>query len=148
MTLNAQGAALFRQAREHILNDPSSFYMGLWDCGSTCCIGGWMCRIADIGEVHSDNELSIYCGFGPIKLCVLPTQHPMHNLFYRYCIADAHDPLVAAKKINEFLWAYGYPADEIRRCSCHSGSVCNSACEVGKCHDGCEGVVNEREVTR
>jgi hypothetical protein len=93
----------------------------VWECGTTACIGGWMSRLT--GGLRFA-ALGGYCGFDP-EINVGDDDHPMFRLFYD--LSDCHhrsglpswdtwdlkDPHTAAARINAFLWAYGYPPDEM-----------------------------------
>ena len=114
--LTPQGAALLRQARDQILAHPDQFDMRNWDCGTTACVGGWMCRIAGIAGEYQDRALSVCCGFGveQIRASGLMVQaHPMYPLFYRWPVGTTRSALAAAGRINAFLWSYGYPPEAV-----------------------------------
>jgi len=38
--------ALLEKIRDHILAEPNGFYMQDWECGTTCCIGGWAVKLS------------------------------------------------------------------------------------------------------
>jgi hypothetical protein len=119
--LSPEGARLLRLARDQILAHPDQFDMSGWDCGCHACIGGWVLRSARITwrEIGGQSDpvswivartLGFQVGRGvyPLALITLltlltPLSDPDKN-------TDAQD---AARRINAFLWSYGYPADDV-----------------------------------
>jgi hypothetical protein len=109
-TLTPAGAQLLRAARDQILAHPGEFDMNAWDCGTYACIGGWCERLMNKGKdfCHSDS-LSELCGFGRKHA----TDTPLNGLMFYWSPEDVRNPRAAARRINAFLWQYGYPPNEV-----------------------------------
>lgn len=114
--LNAQGAALMRQARDHIVAHPEEFGMAAWSnrCGTLCCIGGRMAHILGVcTDAHDgDHELTEYCGFAPHD--TTDEDSPFFSLFFEW--EDSRSVREAVKKINAFLEEHGHPKDVEAAC--------------------------------
>lgn len=112
-TLSAVGAQLIRDARDQILAHPEAFDMSYWECGTTACIGGWMCRLAKIpyDRVGFDDHraLSAMCGFEPRRIST--GNHALFELLYEWPTDADEDAPAAAQRINAFLLKHGYPSE-------------------------------------
>jgi len=109
-TLTAEGARYLRGARDAILAHPEQFDMGEWDCGTRACIAGHIARqVPSFSYGWSTSSVSNLLGFG--YHVVSPHGHPLSCLFFDDM--RNNDPVWAAARINEFLWQYGYAADEV-----------------------------------
>lgn len=105
-TLSVDGARLLCGARENILAHPETFDMGEWDCGSRACIAGHIAR--QIARLRRDGwstaDVSAALGFG--HRLVVPHGHPLSALFFEDVMSG--DAVLAAARITEFLWQYGF----------------------------------------
>lgn len=105
--LTPEGAQRLRAVRQRFQERPE-LYSYNWeeDCGTRGCIGGWLC--CDAGErVRSSIRASALLGI-ELTSCVEEADGILNDLFYRHSSAET-----AIERINEFLWHYGYPPDEI-----------------------------------
>jgi hypothetical protein len=103
-TLTPYGARLLREVRDHITAHPETFDWATW-CGTRCCFAGHLGRLLDIDPVCT-TQIANAVGF--------LSSSPMQVLFYGWgSLEEMTDVAVAATRINEFLWQYGYPPEEV-----------------------------------
>lgn len=109
-TLTPEGANLLRQARDNIIAHPQDFDWSDWDR----CIASHVNHFAS-----GDNSVLDKDGYsrGERANKALGFTHsegsspPTYDLFCSF--VNAHDSASAVRRIDEFLWKYGYPPNEI-----------------------------------
>lgn len=130
--LSPEGARLMRIARERIKAHPDEFNMSAWGsrtmCGTTYCIGGHMAlangeRLEEFTPPDISSgfryfgfpdgwayRLNVVCGF-PRNGNRFRSVDGLGSLFYQ--CHNPRDVNEAVENINRFLFAHGYPPDEI-----------------------------------
>jgi hypothetical protein len=117
--LTADGASLLRQARDQILAHPEQYDKGLWDCGTSACIAGWICRCANVAPQDPMDSF----GTPDLAASLIGVRFRLAdgsiNMELSPLFLDGHDGpkrldvQAAAAEINAFLWSYGFPPDAL-----------------------------------
>lgn len=128
--LSAEGARMLRAARAAIQAHPSRFNMRNWvypggtglapTCGTTACIGGW-CMLAAGREWEGILPLVEALGF-QVQRGRMPADLAL--LFSPPGGEENRDVARAVRNINEFLWSYGYPPEEVPEPVLQEEAVC------------------------
>jgi hypothetical protein len=121
--LSADGARRLRDVRDHIVAHPEEFDMLHWypSCGTACCIGGHLGRVLraerggcfiTAGDVA---DALGFVGIDPLYYGLASETDPISGALTRLFYSDLknNDPAHHAKRINAFLWEYGYPEREL-----------------------------------
>lgn len=113
-TLTAEGARLLRIARDRIVAHPDEYDKGNWGCETEACIAGHVCLAAGERDLFGAGQKAVeLLGFGQHEY-VAWAPKPIRSLFLDDAFTKfRRDVHKAAADINAFLWAYGYPPNEL-----------------------------------